>query len=88
MQAAAAAVGVSKGSAWLWWRKSAPVTLTLMPGCKGGVAGAVPAPALDDGGAVDGGGGGGGRRQRVSREEQEASAACPHRQKKREKTEK
>lgn len=76
MSAAAAAVGVSKGSAWLWWRKSAPVTLTLMPGCKGGVAGAVPAPALDDGGAVDGGGSAAGRRRMLTSEDRAVIAAC------------
>jgi IS30 family transposase len=35
--AAAAAVGVSRGSGWEWWREAAPVMLKLVPGRHGGL---------------------------------------------------
>ena len=38
LSAAAEEAGVAKQSAWEWWRKSAPVTLKLMPGARGGLS--------------------------------------------------
>jgi len=43
LSGAAAELGVAKQSAWLWWRKSAPVKLELAPGRRGGLTAVGPA---------------------------------------------
>lgn len=64
LSAAAVEVGVAKQSAWEWWRKSAPVTLKLVPGRGGGLP------------RVDAGSGGARQRRPLSSEDRAVIAAC------------
>jgi len=72
LKAAGAELGVCRQSAWEWWRKSAPVTLKLAVGHRGGIAGAGGRPALDRQGCSSG------TRQRrmVTGEDRSVIAAC------------
>ena len=47
VRTAAGCVGVSGQSAWEWWHKRGPMTLTLAPGKRGGLAGAGPSARFD-----------------------------------------
>ena len=81
LSAAAEEAGVAKQSAWEWWRKSAPVTLKLMPGARGGrsevdprrdqspAAGSPDAPPTADGS----------RRRLLTSEDRAVIAACVRR---------
>jgi IS30 family transposase len=78
LSAAAAAVGVAKQSAWEWWRDSAPVTLTLLPGQGGGLpdpwADPSGRPTLDEKPPGDQG-----RRRALTSEDRAVIAACVQR---------
>jgi transposase, IS30 family len=45
VQAAALAVGVSRTRSWVWWRRSAPMGLTMVTGAVGGLQGCPPRAA-------------------------------------------
>ena len=67
LSSAAAMVGVAKQSAWEWWRKSAPVTLTLVSGRAGGLRDSRPSQ-----GALQGVG----QRRVLTSEDRAVIAAC------------
>ncbi|WP_204835140.1 IS30 family transposase [Nocardioides nitrophenolicus] len=68
---ASSEVGVAKQSAWEWWRKSAPVTLELLPGRVGGIDSA--RTRLSPGAAGEAGVG---QRRMLTSEDRAVIAAC------------
>ena len=82
LSAAAEEAGVAKQSAWEWWRKSAPVTLKLMPGARGGMSEVDPlrnqSSAAEPGADAAARVGGSGRRLLTS-EDRAVIAACQRR---------
>jgi IS30 family transposase len=64
LSCAAGEVGVAKQSAWEWWRKSAPVSLELVLGRRGGLPRVGPAP------------GGARQRRALTSEDRAVIAAC------------
>jgi IS30 family transposase len=78
LSSAARQVGVAKQSAWEWWRQSAPVTLELVAGRAGGLAGVdpVPGPVVD---APEGQPCAGSGRRALTSEDRAVIAACVRR---------